>query len=175
MLAAWLLPANVSVLRAALYGFLGGLLGLILLLVFTYMYFLIRAPYIQRNEARNRVRELEKAQGDSDIIIELEATNLLLNGVKVSFARLLWGLSDFLCDGLGVTVLPQLLSSRFGEKDPIIWASVQRELITKLCAKKLIDSFQKQTTIRGTETHYKFTELGYEQLDQLKTKGWPNP
>ncbi len=58
MLATLILPANVSIDIAAWYGFAGGLLGLAILFVFSYVIHLVIAPYRQRNEARTEVEQL---------------------------------------------------------------------------------------------------------------------
>jgi hypothetical protein len=58
MLTTLMLPSDVSIKMAAVYGFIGGFLGLILLLVTTYVIHLILAPYRQRNEARNMIEQL---------------------------------------------------------------------------------------------------------------------
>jgi hypothetical protein len=52
MVATFFIPPNADIRIAALYGFLGGLAGLLLLVVGVYVWNLIRAPYKQRNEAR---------------------------------------------------------------------------------------------------------------------------
>lgn len=51
MLATWRLASNVGIMRATVYGFIGGLLGLLLLLGITYVVHLVLAPIRQRNEA----------------------------------------------------------------------------------------------------------------------------
>jgi hypothetical protein len=55
MLTTWLIPSNIDTRTAALYGFLAGLAGLLLLLIGTYIWNLFRAPYRQRNEVRKQV------------------------------------------------------------------------------------------------------------------------
>ena len=53
MLATLFIPANVDLKVAALYGFLGGIAGLLLVFTAVYAWNLFRAPYKQRNEARD--------------------------------------------------------------------------------------------------------------------------
>ncbi len=120
----------------------------------------------QRDKAREEVNTVVS------IILELEKITVTLNGVEVSIGRLFWGLHDFFARGLGETAIPQLLSSRFGEKSPAVWSSVQTALITELRAKKLI-GHEQRPLLRGTETHFVLTDLGCEVLDRLGTKGWP--
>jgi len=109
------------------------------------------------------------------IIQELEAITISLNGVDTSMARLFWGLSDFLARGLGETHIREPIESRFQEKEPVVWATVQKELITTLTIKKLIRSEQRPTFVHGTETHYMLTDLGSDVLRVLETRGWPKP
>lgn len=59
MLVIFFIPPNLSGQLVALYGFLGGLAGLILLFSTVFIAELMKAPYKQRNEARNRVAVLE--------------------------------------------------------------------------------------------------------------------
>ena len=107
------------------------------------------------------------------IIQELEAIKVSLNGVEVTMARLFWGLRDLLADGLGETHIRWPLESRFQEKEPAVWAKVQKELITTLTIKKLIRSEQRKTTVHGTETHFILTDLGCDVLRELETRRWP--
>lgn len=52
LLVTWLLPPNADLKESALLGFLGGLAGLLLLFIGTYILNLLRAPYRQRDEIR---------------------------------------------------------------------------------------------------------------------------
>lgn len=71
MVATWLIPADAtSGGMIALFGFLGGLLGLVLLGLGVLVWNLYRAPYRQRNEARGTVIKLEESVKPSLEIIE---------------------------------------------------------------------------------------------------------
>ncbi len=59
MLVTLLAPPNVDPHVSALLGFLGGLAGLLLLFLVVYICNFLRAPYKQRNEAWQRIEELE--------------------------------------------------------------------------------------------------------------------
>ena len=63
MLATWSIPANVSIRTAAIYGFVGGLLGLAFLLIVVYVTQFILAPKKQRDEARKETEKLQDTLG----------------------------------------------------------------------------------------------------------------
>jgi len=71
MLATLLIPSDTSVVLAALYGFIGGALGLGLLYLGIYVFQLFRAPYRQRNEARKDFDKLEKEREPQLIVDSL--------------------------------------------------------------------------------------------------------
>ena len=60
MLATLFIPTNVSIRVAALYGFFGGVLGLLLLLAIVYITHLILAFKKQRDETRTLYRPIEE-------------------------------------------------------------------------------------------------------------------
>jgi hypothetical protein len=60
MLVTYLIPSNVSIFMATLYGFIGGAIGLGLLYLIVYLVQLAIAPYRQRNEAYKLISELRK-------------------------------------------------------------------------------------------------------------------
>ena len=59
VLATHFIPSDASIEMSALYGFLGGVAGLILLVVAVFTWNLLRAPYKQRNEVRQRIEKIE--------------------------------------------------------------------------------------------------------------------
>ena len=60
VLTTWLIPPITDVNLIVLYGFLGGVAGLLLLFGSVYFIYLIIAPYRQRNEARRLLSERPK-------------------------------------------------------------------------------------------------------------------
>lgn len=77
MLATWLIPSNIDSRLIALYGFLGGLGGLLLLVIGVYGWNLFRAPYRQRDEAiieKDHVRQ-EKEREIADLQRQIATTN----------------------------------------------------------------------------------------------------
>jgi hypothetical protein len=59
MLATLYTPASASVIKSGLYGFSGGIAGLLLLMLGTYLVHTIITPYGQRNEARTNIKQLQ--------------------------------------------------------------------------------------------------------------------
>ncbi len=76
VLAAWLIPPTMDFKLAALYGFLGGIAGLLLLMVGTYVIQLVLALKKQRDEARDEVvrcnQQLEKFKEVSEAKLEIK-------------------------------------------------------------------------------------------------------
>lgn len=136
-------------------------------------------------EERDRAKEaaikpLNKDDNVASIILELDTTNVLLNGVEVSISSLFWGLSDFLTGaypggGLREEAIPQLLARRFQINDSKISAKVQMKLITTLRIKELIEVEIIDKGIEGHVTYYVANSKGLKVLDRLKAKGWPEP
>lgn len=113
------------------------------------------------------------------LIQELEKVSCLLNGSKVSVARLFWAFTDLLTNvygqgGLPSDGFPQLLAQRFGEHDPKVLTDVQVKLIKMLTIKGLITSTPR-TIRRGSIDYWVATDLGLQVLDRLKNKGWTEP
>lgn len=59
MLATLYTPVNASVSKSGLYGFVGGIAGLALLILATYLVHITITPYRQRNEARTNIKQLQ--------------------------------------------------------------------------------------------------------------------
>lgn len=82
VLVTWLIPLNADVKVIALFGFFGGLAGLLLLLGITYSWNSFRAPYKQRNEAQQRIEELESESNKPklfDILCQTTSIGLPIN------------------------------------------------------------------------------------------------
>lgn len=64
MLAMCCMPPDLNNGIVTLYGFLGGLVGLLLLFLTVFIFNLFRAPCKQRNEAREELKRLQESLGD---------------------------------------------------------------------------------------------------------------
>lgn len=64
MLTAILTPVDTTRLLNGVYGFIGAILALLFAVVMVYLYHLVIAPYLQRNEARVKIRELQSKVSD---------------------------------------------------------------------------------------------------------------
>jgi len=62
-------PPNLNPVMIAVFSTLAGLLGLLMLLVFTFVIQLIRAPYRQRDEARIRITEMEAEKEKGETVL----------------------------------------------------------------------------------------------------------
>jgi len=160
-----------------LWFFLTLILFCILLLEGAYRYIrCIRKAAGEREESllneRNGLAEELKSLEDNpaNIALELESTNVLLNGAETSIARIFWGLRDCFADGLGKQTIPQLLSIRFQENNLSVGTIIQTELITQLTMKKLISTEQRPITRYGNDTYYSSTPLGNDVLDRLNKR-----
>jgi len=60
MVATLYIPDNASVTKSGLYGFIGGIAGIALLMFGTYLVHTIITPYRQRNEARTNIKRLQQ-------------------------------------------------------------------------------------------------------------------
>ena len=104
VLAAYLTPADVGGLTTAVYGFLGGLAGLALLMGGTYAAHWFQAPYRQRDEARQRVEYLESESEKPELFDVLPRQSML----GFSIPRLPNGSFHASTAGLGIN-LPVLI------------------------------------------------------------------
>jgi membrane protein implicated in regulation of membrane protease activity len=66
VLATFFIPPNVTIGMAGLYGFLGGVAGLVLFVAITYLVHVFITPYRQRNEARAKVERYEQERSNTD-------------------------------------------------------------------------------------------------------------
>jgi len=85
MLATYLIPPDISITLAAIYGFIGGVVGLALLYSGVYLIQLFRAPYKQLKELRIEYSKLQSEQENSKRIngIKLDISYLIFEGTEI--------------------------------------------------------------------------------------------
>ena len=85
MLATYLIPPDTSITLAAIYGFIGGAVGLALLYSGVYLIQLLRAPYKQLKELGIEYSKLQSEQENSKQIngIKLDVSGLIFEGTEI--------------------------------------------------------------------------------------------
>lgn len=85
MLATYLIPPDISITLAAIYGFIGGAVGLALLYSVVYLFQLFRTPYRQLKELRIEYSKLQSELENSNRIngIKLDVSNLIFEGTEI--------------------------------------------------------------------------------------------
>lgn len=84
-LAMYLIPPDTSITLAAIYGFIGGAVGLALLYSVVYLLQLFRAPYRQLKELRTEYSKLQSKLENSRRIkgIKLDVSHLIFEGTEI--------------------------------------------------------------------------------------------